>query len=113
LTQLVEAVDADSFRIDRRLLHLALGDANVLDPALGGVRGRMASDGFRLFRVPVGSLPAALGLKSGDRLTALNGRPLAGPEGLVAAYAELQRGAPATLSVLRGGRKIQLRYTFD
>ena len=113
LTSLVERLDEDSFRIDRRLLHLALGDAGDLDPALRGVGGRLASDGFRLARVPRGSLPAVLGLREGDQLVAINGRAIGGPQGLVAAYAELQRAAPATLTVVRAGHTVRLRYTFD
>lgn len=113
ITRLVERVDAESFRIDRKLLLLALDDARELDPALAGVLGRVTSDGFLLARVPGGSLPAVLGLKSGDRLTALDGRPLAGPEGMVRAFTELQRGAPKALTVVRDGRAIELRYTFE
>jgi hypothetical protein len=113
LIRLVERVDLDTFRIDRRLLHLALGDAHELDPALHGVRGGVASDGFRFARVPANSLPAVLGLAAGDRVVEFNGRPLAGPAGVVAAYAQLQRGGPATLTVVRGGRTVRLRYTFD
>jgi S1-C subfamily serine protease len=113
LTRFVEAVDADSFRVDRQLLYLALGDSSALAPALRGVSGHLTGDGFLLARVSVGSLPAALGLRSGDRLVAVNGRAIAGSEGLVAAYAELQRGARTTLTVSRRASTLQLDYTFE
>ncbi len=113
LTRFVERVDDDSFRIDRRLLHLALGDSQALQPALRGVRGNPTGDGFRLARVPAGSLLAALGLQSGDLLVALDDHPMVGPGGLVAAYALLQRGAPVQLSVRRGERSIRLAYAFE
>lgn len=112
LTRWVEAIDEDSFRVDRRLL-LALDDTTGLEPGLRGVGGHWGPDGFRLTRVPSDSLPAAFGLKSGDRLAAFNGRPLAGPQGVLSAYAELQRGRPARLTVVRAGTTVELDYTFE
>jgi type II secretory pathway component PulC len=65
--------------------------------------------GIGLRRVPAGSIPHALGLRSGDRLVGVNGLTLRGVEDAMTAYA-LMRKAPAwQFEISRHGRTRPLR----
>jgi hypothetical protein len=66
--------------------------------------------GYRLWSIRAGSVVAALGLRNGDLLRSINGRPTTTPQEVLAAYSGLRgagiwvlrihrRGAPATLQV--------------
>jgi len=99
----VERIDDATFRVDRRLVEVALAGGEELAPAIRGVNGRLGAEGFTLSRVPPGSLPALVGLQAGDTLVALDGRPLTGLEAIAGAQTALARSARVTLTVLRAG----------
>ena len=69
--------------------------------------------GFKLFGVRKGSIPEALGLKSGDILRTVNGLPLSSPDEALAIYSRLRQASDITLTVTRGGAAVNLRYTID
>src|SRR5215475_1200338 len=50
-------------------------------------------------------------LLGGDIITKLNGAPLTTPENIIAALAELRVGATVNLTIFRGGKYVDLRYT--
>src|SRR5215475_1149223 len=50
-------------------------------------------------------------LLGGDIITKLNGTPLTTPENIITALAELQVGATVNLTLFRGGKYVDLRYT--
>jgi hypothetical protein len=106
----VERVDAGTYRVDRSLVGLAWADGAELGRVLSGVRAQLVPDGLALGRVPSGSLPAVLGLASGDVLMAVNGAPLTGLEAMVRARADLVRSGRVVLTVVRGGQRREIVY---
>jgi len=68
------------------------------------------SGGLRLGRVAPGSLPEALGLRTGDELISVNDFKLADPEQALNAYARLRTAQRLQLAVSRGGDRAELVY---
>lgn len=66
--------------------------------------------GFRLTRIDSGSIYATVGLREGDLLTSLNGRPVRSGGDLEELPALLKRNRQVELKVERGNRKVTLRY---
>lgn len=66
--------------------------------------------GLRLSRVRAGTLPDALGLRSGDELVSINDYKLADPEQALTAYARLRGAERLRLAVIRGGARTELVY---
>jgi general secretion pathway protein C len=64
--------------------------------------------GLRLFGIRPGSLLAAIGLKSGDRLESINGFNVATPEEALEAYARLRTAERLNVRLNRGGRPVEL-----
>ena len=72
------------------------------------VDGRIA--GIRLWGVRDQSLLSLLGLRSGDRLEAINGYEIGTPENALRAYAELRNQSEFELRLVRDGRTIRHTY---
>ena len=66
--------------------------------------------GMKLGRVVPGTLPALLGLKTGDEIVSLNGYRLAEPSQALMAYARLPYIDDWVASVHRGGVATEIRY---
>lgn len=61
-------------------------------------------------RVQPGSLPAALGLRSGDELLSINDYRLTNPEQALTAYARLRYASRLNLLIERNGARTELVY---
>jgi general secretion pathway protein C len=72
------------------------------------VDGRIA--GIRLWGIRDESLLSLLGLRSGDRLEAINGYELGTPENALRAYSELRQRSDFELVLIRDGRTIRHTY---
>ena len=66
--------------------------------------------GQRLLGIRPGSLCAALGMKSGDRLDIVNGTTFPSPEAVLEAYGHLRTARRMTLLINRNGHPITLEY---
>jgi general secretion pathway protein C len=66
--------------------------------------------GVRLGRVVPGTLPALLGLKSGDEIVTLNGFRIADPQQALLAYARLRDVDEWVAAVQRDGARTEIRY---
>lgn len=64
--------------------------------------------GFRLFGIRSGSVLAALGLRNGDLLKSINGRPTTTPQEVLAAYSGLRGASSWALSISRRGADMTL-----
>ena len=87
-------------------------DDVLANPArlLGSVRlDPSPRPGIGLLRVPAGSIPHALGLRSGDRLVGVNGLELRGMEDAMVAYARLRKAEVWQFEIRRHGRTRALR----
>ena len=67
--------------------------------------------GLRLARVRPGTLPAALGLQSGDELLTINDFRLSDPEQALTAYARLRYADRLELAIARNGRPTAIVYS--
>ncbi|HEX8971714.1 S1C family serine protease [Oryzihumus sp.] len=79
-------------------------DATVTD---GSARRSAAQIG----QVVSGTPAADAGLKTGDAITAVNGTPVSSAESLVAQIRERTVGEKVTLTVIRGGKQLQVPVT--
>ncbi|TNF29413.1 MAG: PDZ domain-containing protein, partial [Deltaproteobacteria bacterium] len=70
-----------------------------------------AYHGIKLVGVRSGSLFRALGLRSGDVVTAVNGQPIDSPARGLELYDALQSASDITVRIERHGRDETLRYT--
>jgi hypothetical protein len=68
--------------------------------------------GFALHRIHPRSIYALLGLKNGDAIRAVNGRPLT-PEAALALYSRLQSASHFTVSLERRGKTLTHDYTIQ
>jgi general secretion pathway protein C len=66
--------------------------------------------GLRLARVRPGTLPAALGLQTGDELLTINDFRMSDPEQALTAYARLRYADRLNLVVARNGQKTAIVY---
>jgi len=104
----IERIDDRHVRIDRALRDrlLETGGADLAKSfrfAPDVVDGKMV--GMRVLGVQEGSLIAKLGLRVGDKLRALNGLPIGGPEQLLELYAKLRTAPHLELELVRDGAK--------
>lgn len=66
--------------------------------------------GVRVARVRHKSMISRIGLKPGDLLNSINGFDLSSPDTALEAYSKLRTAENLTLSIVRGGRKLQIDY---
>lgn len=82
-----------------------------ITPRLAGYYGLSASSGVFVTEVAPGSPAAAAGLRVGDIIVGLDGRPVAGPGDLVELLQRAGIGVGVQLEVERQGRRSTLRAT--
>lgn len=67
--------------------------------------------GLRLLTVRPDSLLGRLGLRSGDRLTSINGFEVTSPERMLEAYAKLRVAPTLSVAIVRGGSPMSIDVT--
>ena len=65
---------------------------------------------MRIARLKPGSPLAAIGVREGDRLDTLNGFELGNPESAMSAYARLRGATRLSMTIVRGGKPMQIDY---
>ena len=86
-------------------------DATISDfDRLGrDIDARLGADGVTVSRVAAGSLFHRLGLRAGDRVTAVDGRAIRSLDDGAALYARLSTATTLTVDVARGSERLTLR----
>jgi type II secretory pathway component PulC len=102
----VQELDEGRFGLSRAELLGTLRKPDQL-PLLGRF-GPHPRGGAVLEQSPVGGLPEKLGLKVGDVVTGVNGKPLAGLGDVVRVYEQLVQSENVTVDVLRAGQKMSI-----
>jgi hypothetical protein len=69
-------------------------------------------DGFRISGIRRGSIPEGLGLRNGDVVHAVNGKPLVGMEAASQALSVLQSADRVVVDLSRRGEPLRLTYRF-
>lgn len=103
----IRKLDETTYEVDRSLVRELVTGAT----RPGGVRpvpllehGELA--GIRLFGVAAGSIPAAIGLATGDTLTAIDGAPIKSLQQLLDLYAGLDQRTSVEVSGTRAGKPL-------
>jgi type II secretory pathway component PulC len=104
LKMTVQQLGPRQYGISRAALLDTLKRADQL--ALLGRYGSHPRGGARLDRSPAGGLPEKLGLKVGDVVTGINGKPLSGPSDVARLYQLLTKSERVSVDVLRAGEKM-------
>ncbi|MDX8408996.1 MAG: type II secretion system protein GspC [Mariprofundales bacterium] len=68
------------------------------------------ADGFLVTDIAAGSLYQQLGLKNGDILTGVNGKPVTSMDQAMNMYRQLQRAPSVDVAVMRGGQQQSFHY---
>jgi S1-C subfamily serine protease len=103
----IKKLDDQNYEVDRDLVHELVSGAT----RPGGVRWVPTLDhgevtGVKLYNVSPDSIPWALGLHSGDALTAIDGAPLKSADQLLDLYARLGQLSAVELSGTHAGKPI-------
>jgi len=107
LAERIKKLDEQNYEVDRNLVReLVTGAAKP-----GGMRFVPKLDhgevkGVRIYGVTAASIPAALGLKNGDTLEAIDGAPLKDVNQLLELYAKLDQLSAVELSGTRAGKPL-------
>ena len=107
LAERIKKLDDQNYDVDRNLVReLVTGAAKP-----GGMRFVPKLDhgevkGVRIYGVTAASIPAALGLRSGDTLEAIDGAPLKDVNQLLELYAKLDQLSAVELSGTRAGKPL-------
>jgi len=108
----ITALSEERYQISRAMVREAiaspesLGAARVIMSASSGRREP------RLYGVRRGSVLSRIGLRNGDILKTVGEHDLGDPDGILAAYGELERAQRLTLTVERDGETRTLEYAF-
>ena len=70
------------------------------------------SDGLAVSRIISGSLFAKLGLRNGDIVQRINGRPISSPDDVLSLYEDLKSGSHVSLQLTRKGKSKTIDYEF-
>ena len=109
----IDAKPDGTYDVHRGVLYRLASEPDVL--ASGGRVVPTVKDGkpvgFTLYAIQPGSLYAALGLRSGDKLLGANGMKLTTPDEVLAAYSKLRDASEIRLSVMRAGKPLEIVLT--
>jgi len=70
------------------------------------------SDGFRIYAISSGSIYDKVGLKNGDTVHSVNGRPIITPDDALEVYTNVRQAERILLSLTRRGRKLAIDIQF-
>lgn len=98
--------------IRRSFIERMLRDPSLLGPStrVRGVQGPTEPQGLRVLGVYAGSVPALLGLRSGDVITGIDGMPVRSASDLARIGSALGERDGLVLTILRGDLHQTLRY---
>jgi hypothetical protein len=113
-SQRVQPIDDQTYEVDRSLVReLVTGTTRAGSARIFPVTSSDGGSALRLSGVTPASIPAALGLRNGDTLSAINGAPIRGLQQLLDLYAGLDQLTSVEISGARAGvplvRTLRLR----
>jgi general secretion pathway protein C len=109
----VEKLGDNRFRVDQGVLEEALGDPAKFAGQIRPTPHKDGSgniDGFRLSAIRKGSLFDKLGIKNGDVVHAVNGKPLTSAESALSSYQTLRNERGFTFEISRRNQRQTLEY---
>ncbi len=107
----IRKIDETTFEVDRRLVTDLLARSDSIKGArVRPVQNADESLGLRFYAVARASLPAALGLRSGDVVSAVNGMEFTSPDRLLEIYSKVRELDRLSVTVQRAGKPVTLAY---
>jgi len=107
----IRKIDETTFEVDRRLVTQLLARPEAIKGArVRPVQNPDESVGFRFYAVSRTSLAAALGLRNGDVVSAVNGMEFTSPDRLLEIYGKVRELDRLSVTVSRSGRPVTLAY---
>jgi general secretion pathway protein C len=109
----VEKLADNKFQVDKSVLDEALGNMENFAGQLRVVPHKDGSgnvDGFRLSAIKKGSMFDKLGIKNGDIVHAVNGKPLTSTEGALSTYQTLRNERTFNFEISRRNQRQTLEY---
>ncbi len=108
----VKKTGAYDYEIDRSMLDQQLQDLSSLGREARIVPNYRGGkyEGFKLVGVRPGSLYRTIGIRSGDVIKSINGRPIDSPNKAIELFEKLKSSASISLEVERRGQTKQLNY---
>jgi general secretion pathway protein C len=109
----VEKLSDNKFQVDKSMLDEALGNVESFAGQLRAVPHKDGGgnvDGFRLSAIKKGSMFDKLGIKNGDIVHAVNGKPLTSTEGAFSTYQTLRNERSFTFEISRRNQRQTLEY---
>ena len=108
------AKKGSTITVNRRELQSSLADVNKL---LSQVRIRPhfkdgESDGLSVTNIKPGSIFVKLGLRNGDVVKEINGKPITSPDDVLALYEKLKSGSRVSVQIARRNELKTLNYRF-
>ncbi len=109
----INKIDDATYQIDRSLLDeiqanpMAIARGARIVPAIKN--GQPA--GFKLYAIRPSSFYAAIGLRNGDTMTAINGIDLSSPDKALEVYQKVKTADSIVVSITRRGVPITITYT--
>lgn len=101
-------IGPDHWRVSRSALSRAeLLRAARIVPAFKGGR----AEGFKLYAIRPDGVLGQMGLKNGDTVLQVNGKPITTPSEALRVYTRLRHAQKLELTIRRRGRPMTLRYT--
>ncbi|HYT86820.1 MAG TPA: PDZ domain-containing protein, partial [Burkholderiales bacterium] len=108
MTPIVQPLGSDRQRVDRRQLQQQLGRPEFLSQAL--IVPNPGGGGFLVREVQSGSLYEKLGLRPGDVIRNVNGRPITNMDDVMRLYQQFGSAERVLVDVQRQGRSETLYY---
>jgi len=109
----IEQISETKFVIERSLYERYMGDLDAISRMGRAIPHRGADgeiDGYRLSGVRRDSLGSQIGIKNGDIIHAVNGKPLISMKDALDALGTLQSESAFQFDVTRRGQKVTLEY---
>ncbi len=108
----VRSVGDGKFVINKSMLDKMLSNYNSILTQARAVPNFVdgKANGFKIFNIKKGSIYQAIGIRSGDILTRVNGSDINNLEKVLSLFTQLRNESNISLDIVRGGKKKTMEY---
>ncbi len=108
----IERIDDTHYVIPRATIDAVLADPMTVNRSMRVVPAvrNGQPDGFKIYAIKAGSVPAALGLSNGDTINEVNGARITGLDSAMTAFVVVKGARAIELRGTRRGKPLELHY---
>ena len=106
----VKKIDDRTYAVERAIVQQVMANPTKLGARAIPAQKDGAIIGFRLYGMRRNSPLVAIGLRSGDTIRSINGYEFTSPDKMLEAYEKLKTADNLTVTVLRRGTPVEMRY---